>query len=246
MNRRWATRVGRWIWPWSVVLCAVGFFFVALLLAANGVSTQVSEEDRQVITELGVDDHCIGVHSYGDELECVEAVQSAIFERYPDVSDAFVRGVTGHRVTDYDERGYGSCYDRAKLIEQTLRHYGFEVRRVALYEGQDSPLGYVRPGIRSHALSEVRTSKGWLVVESIEPFMGVDEQGMPHSVADIRRGLRAGEVDDETFAAAIPEDFFDGEFVYVYGVYSRHGYFFEPHIPVPEVDWGRFWDNFGR
>ena len=217
-----------------------------MLLAANAVDTQVTDEDRQVIAELGVDDECERTLTYIEELECVEAVQLSIFERYPDVSDAFEKGVTAHGVADYDERGFGSCYDRAKLIEQTLRSYDFDVRRVALFERQSAPWGYLKPGIRSHALSEVKTSQGWLAVESIEPFIAIDEQWRPHSMGDLREGLKSGEFDDRTFGAAIPDDFFDGEFVFVYGVYSRHGYFFEPHLPVPEVDWSSFWGHFGR
>lgn len=236
----------RLIWPWSVIVCSFAGLVLMSLLAINGVDTEVTQEDRQLIAELGVDGECEEMLTYGEELECIEAVQISIFERYPDVSDAFQRGVTGHEIADYDERGYGSCYDRATFIEKALLHYGFDVRRVAVYERQPTPFHYFMPGIRSHALSEVNTSQGWLVVESIESFIGIDENSRPHSVGDIRRGLEAGEIDDSTFGAAIPDDFFDGEFVYVYGVYSRHGYFFEPHIPGPEVDWSRFWDNFAE
>lgn len=242
MIRSWGERVFRLIWPWPTVLFVSGFLFVAILLAANGVDTTVTDDDRQVIAQLDVDEDCAHVHNYDSQLACITAVQTAIFERYPDTSDAFERGVTDHSTADYDARGYGSCYDRATLIEQTLRHYGFNVRRVALYEKQPTPLHYLIPGIRSHALSEVHTSQGWMVVESIDPLLGVDDSGKTYSIADIRQGLQANTVDDQSFNVAIPDDFFDGQFAYIYGVHSRHGYFFEPHLPVPEVDWA----NFGR
>lgn len=102
------------------------------------------------------------------------------------------------------------------------------------------PLNYLKPGINSHALSEVKTERGWMAVESLDPIVGIDEEGEIYDVADIREGLQSGEVDDNTFGTEIPSTFFDGEYVYGRGVYSRHGYFFEPHIPVPEVSWEHF------
>ncbi len=244
MFRRGTRLFRRVIWPWGVLLGMGAFLMVAVFLSANGVDTTVTDQDREIIAKLGVDDSCGQIDDHGDEMECISQVQAAIYERYPSTRDAFVKGVTDHRVADYDARGYGSCYDRATFIEQALRHYGFDVRRVAIFKSQSSPLNYLKPGIRSHALSEVKTSKGWMVVESIDPLLGVDRRGRIYTMGDIRQGLREGSIDDDTFGLAIPEDFFDGEFVYVYGLHSRHGYFFEPHLPVPEIDWAHF--GFGR
>ena len=231
--------VRRLCWA-AVVLGALAAVGVAAMLWANAVDTDVSDGDRQIIADLDVDDACQEVAGFDAEIHCVQQVQSAIFERYPDTSDAFKKGATHHRVVDYDRRGFGSCYDRAKLVEQALRHYGFDVRRVALYEGQPTPLHYLVPGINSHALSEVRTSNGWMVVESVDPLVGVDAEQEVYDIARLREGIDDGSVDDETFGIEIPHNFFDGDFAYIYGVYSRHGYFFEPHLPVPEVDWASF------
>lgn len=240
MLRSVAVAFRRILWPWGTALFGLGFALVFGLLALNGVDTTVTDDDREIIAKLQVDDQCGDPDDFQSEVECIAAVQSSIFERYPDTDDAFKKGVTNHSVSDYDERGFGSCYDRATLIEQSLRHYGFNVRRVALYKQQPTPAHYLKPGIRSHALSEVETSKGWMVVESIDPLLAVDDHNTPYSISKIRDGLRAETLTDRTFRITIPDDFFDGDFVYVYGVHSRHGYFFEPHLPVPEVDWSNF------
>lgn len=240
MRLLWGKLIWRAIWPGSAILVvgAMGLSFV--LLAANAVDTQVTAEDRAVIADLEVDHVCDSTERYFVQLACISAIQNTVFERYPSTKDAFEKGVTGHRVSDYDQRGYGSCYDRAMLIEQALRHYGFEVRRVALFQSQPTPFHYLKPGIRSHALSEVKTARGWMAVESIDPLVAVDQHHTPKSVDEIRDGLQDGTIDDHTFAEPIPDNFFDGDFLYVYGLYSRHGYFFEPHLPVPEVDWAKF------
>lgn len=221
-------------------IAVVGFAVVAGLMAFNGVDTSVTQEDREVIATFGVGEQCESAEGFEAELECVESVQQAVFEQFPDTSCEFQRGETEHTASAVAERGYGCCYDRATLIEQTLRDYGFEVRRVGLWERQSMPLNYLKPGINSHALSEVKTERGWMAVESLDPIVGIDEEGEIYDVADIREGLQSGEVDDNTFGTEIPSTFFNGEYVYGRGVYSRHGYFFEPHIPVPEVSWEHF------
>lgn len=213
---------------------------LAGLLLANGVDTTVTDDDRQVIQKLDVDEHCESAERFDRQRQCVEQLQHTIFETYPDTSDSFVKGETSHHVTDYHQRGWGSCYDRARLIEQALRDYGFEVRRVALFRRQSPAVGYLKPGIDSHALSEVKTARGWMAVDSVEPFIGADDRGLVYTVGQLRDGLEDGEIDDTTFDAEIPDDFFEGDFVYVYGLYSRHGYFFEPHLPVPEINWSNF------
>ena len=240
MDRMGGSEIGRRIRWWGLGAGLGALLVLMALLMANGVDTAVTDDDRVVIAGLEVDEQCRDIDGFDAELKCVAAVQNSVFERFPSTKDAFQKGITGHRARDYAERGYGSCYDRATLIEQALRHYDFEVRRVALYERQDRPWNYLKPGIRSHALSEVTTSRGDMVIESVEPMIGVDEDHDVYAIADVREGLHGGEIDDQTFGVDVPENFFDGDFVYAYGVYSRHGYFFEPHIPVPEVDWRQF------
>ena len=232
-------RRGPWLWV-VIGIVALPLVAVGVMLALNGVDTGVTDSDRAVIAELGVDEDCENTDTFGGEIDCITAVQRRVFELFPDTTCKFERGETGHRAADYAERGYGCCYDRATLIEQALRQYGFDARRVGVYERQSNPLNYLKPGIPSHALSEIKTDRGWLTVESLAPFLAVNSADEVFGIAELRDGLQTGQFDDETFGATIPSNLFDGHFVYARGVYSRHGYFFEPHLPVPEIDWGRF------
>ena len=233
-------RVRSRIWLSVVALLALIPLTLAAMLTANGVDTDVGVDDRRVIDDLDLDGTCRGVDEFEDQLRCIESVQATIAFEFPDTSDSFQKGETGHEPGDYATRGYGPCYDRARLIEQTLRHYGFDARRIALYERQRGPWNYLRPGIRSHALTEVETARGWVVVDSVKPFVAVDYDQKPWTIDELRDGLADGAIDDETFASPIPDDLFDGEFIYVQGLHSRHGYFFEPHLPVPEINWEHF------
>jgi hypothetical protein len=35
----------------------------------------------------------------------------------------------------------------------------------------------------------------------------------------------------------------DGDFVFVYGLYSRHGGFYPPFVPLPDFDWAQLHHN---
>lgn len=215
---------------------------IAVMLWLNSVDTTVTDDDREVIAMLDVEDKCSEVDGFDAELRCVEAVQKAVSALIPDTTCAFERGESGHTAGEVVERGYGCCYDRATLIEQALREFDFEVRRVAIYERQSNPLMYLVPGISSHALSEVKTERGWVAVESLDPLqIGVDDENRVYDVPALREALQSDERDARAFGGEEPDDFFSGrDFAYIYGVYSRHGFFFEPHIPVPEVEWATF------
>ncbi len=228
----------------GVIIAAVSGVLSALIvvssLAANSVDTSLSDADRDVIEGLDINDVCGEMHGFDDQLNCIQRGQAVMDGTYPDTNDSFEKGITSHELSDFHERGFGPCYDRALLLEKLFAYYGLETRRVAIYEKQRFPWDYLMPGIRSHALSEVNTERGWMVVDSVSPVVGVDEEGEVYSIRDIRDGMQNGEVDDETFGVAVPGDFFDGQFAFAYGVYSRHGHFFDPHLPVPEVKWTDF------
>ena len=207
------------------------------MLVLNSVDVTVTSDDRSVIALLELNGNCDDIRDFQDEVDCIQTVQMSVFDLVPDTTCHFERRESRHQAADYVERGFGCCYDRATLIEQTLRNQGFQVRRTALYKRQNTPFHYLLPKIPSHALSEVKTREGWIFVGSIDPIIGVHESGDTYSLGDLRDGIDAGKLDDQSFNAPIPSNFYNGDFVYIYGVYSRHGFFFEPYIPVPEIAW---------
>ena len=90
---------------------------------------------------------------------------------------------------DVFEAKAGLCYDRSRVIEKILNFYGFKTRHVAIYSTVSSPfalLSLVTPGINSHAVTEVKTSKGWLVVDSNELFLSVGKDNEPISIEEIQ------------------------------------------------------------
>ena len=72
------------------------------------------------------------------------------------------------------------CFDRSRITEQALQIYGLKVRHVHLNHTEKR--GYFNlliPGTPSHAVTEVLTSRGWLGIDSNEPFILVDKDNVP-------------------------------------------------------------------
>src|SRR3546814_7846634 len=109
----------------------------------------------------------------------------------------------------------GECYDRSRSIEKLLRLAGFEARHVSVYSVPDgsSVLGaLLTPGTSSHAVSEVLTQRGWMLVDSNARWIGL-KASQPISVEEIK----AGESPPEQGSPINP--IFTSEFTYIYGRY---------------------------
>lgn len=129
------------------------------------------------------------------------------------------------------------CYDRSWLIESLAERAGYPARRVFLLASSttNSRPGFFSKNVISHAMSEIRTEKGWVLVENQEPWLGV-LNGAAVSVSDIFH--------DRTILQQIPlakkDHILYKNFTFYRGLYSRHGQLFEPYAPFPEIRWSDF------
>ena len=143
------------------------------------------------------------------------------------------------------EAGHGWCFDRSRSIEKGLQYLGFSVRHIAIYDVSKTGsalLSILTPQTRSHALTEVRTSRGWVVVDSNRRWVALDSAGDVWSIAELQEVANAG--------ASFPEwseridvemvDNFQAPITYLFGLYSRHGQYFPPFTPFPDVNWRDF------
>ena len=83
----------------------------------------------------------------------------------------------------------------------------------------------------SHAVSEIHTSKGWLGVDSLEPFMLLTKNNLPTT-------YRSALVDLEAYPVLrrAGGGFYTGKIDVIYGLYSRHGHFHRKKWRGPEYD----------
>jgi hypothetical protein len=172
---------------------------------------------------------------YDDQIKEIRAVQRLVLDLAPK-SDPIP---LGHTREPRDLVGYGSglCYDRSRTIEKLLRYLGFTVRHVGIYAVPDGMTPWhslITPGVDSHAVSEVLTSKGWLMVGSNFPWISVEQSGKPVSLEQMRRDI-VDRMPPRAYQDGPPVFIFLARFTYVDGLYSRHGGFYPPYDGVPDV-----------
>lgn len=133
----------------------------------------------------------------------------------------------------------GLCYDRSRTYDKVFSWLGFESRHIyVLYPEHPVTqeklpywkIFFVR-GANSHAVTEVRTSRGWILVDSNSTWISVAKDGTPVDADNIRARARSFET--------IPP-YFDKEFLPIRGLYSRRGQFYRPYVPYPEFNWVDF------
>jgi glycosyltransferase involved in cell wall biosynthesis len=143
------------------------------------------------------------------------------------------------------EAGSGLCYDRSRSIEKILRYHGFRTRHVAVYSTVvtgSAVRSLLTPGTDSHAITEVLTRKGWLVVDSNHPWVSVQNDGDPVPLARIHAAAMPGGV-PIAWQDSPPVAIYRDPFTFIYGLYSRHGRFYAPYNFVPDVHYGELLEN---
>ncbi len=146
---------------------------------------------------------------------------------------------------DVFEARSGLCFDRSRAIEKLLTYLGLEVRHVAIYATTERSAlaATMTPENSSHAVSEVLTEKGWLLIDSNAHWIGLGTDRQPVSVAGLQSRVdRAGgwAVDSKSPINSI----FVEDHTYIYGLYSRHGRFYPPFTPFPDVNYRQLLGNF--
>ncbi len=211
------------------------------LYLMSAVERRITEEDRhyiELITERKPQRETFERLSYMEQIEFVAEVQSSVLAAAP--TNKKIPYGSSREPRDLYLARHGLCFDRSWVIEKILISNGFQVRHVSVYsaDGLRVPwLVLAVPGIPSHALSEVSTSKGWLLVDSNRLWLSIDHNLDPISVSTIQI-LGARNILWGDSRAPSPDPIFQSPFVHVYGLYSRHGRFFSPYVPVPDVHWG--------
>jgi len=218
---------------------------VLVVLWIHAVPVSVTEEDRTAADSLLKDLPAANEEStYDDQISFIAAVQDAVLKVAP-VNKGIPFGES-REPSDLIEAKQGLCFDRSRAIEKLLRSRGFEARHVFVLSKKDSPSAlksFFTPGVKSHAVTEVKTSRGWLVVDSNTRWMSLDADGSPVGMAGLTEASGPkGKIEWKEPPPEIYERIYP--FVFIYGLYSRHGEFYPPYDPVPDVNYGELFYNF--
>lgn len=221
----------------GLILICLAILFIAYIFLAGHVSKDLTNEDKIAIQKLDVDNQCLEVHSFNHEITCIRAIQTAIAELVVNTQCAD-RGTTIEPL-EFLNRSFGCCYDRARFTEKALSYYDFDTRHVAIYDRtKHGAFSFFAPGIPSHATSEVLTSKGWMGVDSNEPFVLLTTDNRVLTFENFKSYEGQLRYDLE------PKTFYSNELLVIYGLFSRHGMFHGPNLPTIEFNFSELHHNF--
>lgn len=180
--------------------------------------------------------------NFDDQVALILRVQDRVLAASPEE-----RGIPLNRpreISDLIRARHGACYDRSRAIETVLRFYGFRTRHASMYstaETRSALWSLATPDTVSHAMTEVETSRGWMVVDSKVRWSGLTADGRPLDLKALHEDRRRKW--SPAVKAPLPEIYGD-PFTWVYGLYSRHGRFYPPYDPIPDVNWEELAQNF--
>jgi len=226
---------------WLAAACMV---LAAGTLYVHQVDNSLTGEDRRYIARF-----LDGIAplperpAYAKQLEFILAVQRSVLAAASG-NEGIPHGRAREPKDLYLSRS-GLCYDRSRSIEKILAYSGFETRHVAVYavKGSRSALGVlVSKDADSHSVTEVRTRKGWLVVDSNVAWVSVDRECNPLSIEALREAAQRSR--PLPWAMEPAPRIFREPFTFVYGLYSRHGRFYPPYDFLPDIHYGELLRNF--
>lgn len=217
----------------TITVCAV---FVGLCVYTN-VDTEVSVADQLVFSrELGLKKPIYKLE-FEQQVQLIQEVQTRLFKRVPPGKNIALG--QSREPSDLLQHGSGICFDRSRTLDKVFKWLGFETRHVFLFISQkQEELHFVDKvdlitdrDSWSHAVTEVKTVKGWVVVDSLENWASFDNHGLPVAAEDINSNLPR--------FAYVPSLLNKNSFV-VKGLYSRSGVLYPPFVFFPDLAWGDF------
>jgi hypothetical protein len=216
----------------NALLIFIGFFLFVVIY--NNQTVTVNQQDKQYL-QLFLNDWNIHqtpkeVHqSFESEVSFISRVQDSVIAQ---VHHQNVPHQDFGNVAYYYSDKKGQCYDRAVLLEKFFTYYHFPFRHLYVYFNDNgigpTKLDFFKKSLTSHAITEVKTSKGWLIVGCNSNWLGLDSSGNPMTIAELRKHIVSNTLYLKKPATMGQPSFWTlhNDFRFIYGIYSRHGDFF--------------------
>lgn len=214
---------------------------VLLAIAGVGLSnvpTAVTAEDRSVLQPViqGLPGHPPDMAA---QIASILAVQKRILGQVS--TEVAIPLGQPREPVDLIRARAGLCFDISRSIEKALALLNMRVRHVAIFDARSGPMAsLMSQGTPSHAMTEVLTPHGWMLVDSLTPWIGLTADGRPVSADDLRAAPGLGAADWDSRVQSPPPSLLNQPFLAVVGLYSRHGQFYAPYLPLPDVAWSDF------
>jgi hypothetical protein len=213
------------------------FISTIALLSYHEVDNSLTSEDKQYIVKF-----LDGIpalpekRTYQNEVDTIILIQNSVLTKISH-KIALPFGTTREPKDVFIAKA-GGCYDRSRVIEKILRYLGFKTRHIAMYSTIKTGSAIKSLTTKrnpSHAITEVLTKKGWLVVDSNSRWISTDSKNYPVSLSKIQ--LYAEGSASISWNQKPPYKIYENPFTFVYGLYSRHGRFYPPYNFIPDINY---------
>ena len=216
----------RLFWFLSVTVATIFSVFV-VLASISHVPTAVNPADVAVFQNDLKIESLQHPQTFADEISAIRTIQHRVFDKAP----------VGKGIPDYETREpsdlmqkrEGLCFDRSRTFDKAFKFIGLPSRHVyILYrENRGFLSALFHYGQGSHAITEVKTSKGWMFVDSNSEWIALTRDGQVVNADDVWK--RSSEFD------SIPAYLKDPWWA-IRGMYSRKGQLYPPYIIFPNLN----------
>lgn len=229
-----------------ILAAVIMLLAIVSIVVGLSVDDSITEDDvryQQIIVQEFKIGKYGGDTTFSNQIERIRAIQNAIQAIAP-----LYRGIPIKQLRSIKQvylAGYGACYDKSYVIEKMLRIDGFKVRHVSLYFDKQNDgflKTFFRLGSPSHAVSEVLTTNGWVLVDPLVPYVGVTQNSKAVGIEEVRN-----RINEKSLTQVMPIEMqgnYSNPFYFLYGMYSRNGYLYPPYLPVPDYHIRQFMYNF--
>lgn len=205
----------------------------------SNVSKKITKEDiyyiNKIVGKITYDPSNV---NFEKQIELITKVQNSVL----DLHSLEIKSIplnSPREPKNYFLRGSGQCQDRSRVIEKILNFYGFNTIHVAVYKKEKNyPLLklFFKKNLKSHALTAVKTSNGWVLVDSIKKFISINNSDNVVNLDTLPF--------ENKWKFSDPMDILVNENFIIYGLYSRHGKFFKPYNLLPDINYSELMYNF--
>ena len=212
------------------------FAIVIILFLINNVPSRLTKKDKlsieKFIGDLEIDKVLIQ-KDYNYQIKVLTQISNKVLDEIKPSSDGIPTGQSREPSIQI-AAGYGQCFDRSRLIEKICRSLGFKTRHLYIIQndqGRTLIKALLSSNTNSHATSEIKTNKGWIVIDSNFKWLSVSEENLPIPFSKLNKVHNLTTTPPEE---VIP--FYLSKTYRIYGFYSRHGYFYKPYLPIPDYN----------
>ncbi len=221
-----------------IILVTAIVSFVLLAIYTN-VPTNYTAQDEAVFEDTLHLKPLRHPQTFAQEIEAIKFIQQGTFFIVP--KNTSKNDHTVREPAEFLGMREGICYDRSRLTDKAIAYIGLPSRHVYLFF-RKGERGFFSSLFRlknpSHAVTEVKTSEGWMLVDSASDWIALTRDGQVVNADDVLQRSKEFNV--------IPP-YLVGPSWAIRGMYSRHGQLYPPYIFFPDFNWPDFfsWLIFG-